>query len=180
MQLNEYLVLSEVTERKFPDGLHLNPEQAELLHHSMGVVTEAGELMDQMKRHLIYGKDIDSTNLIEELGDLAWYVAGFMRLINTRQEWASHDDELQSVIFKKNIDKLRERFGEKFDAHRALNRNLVKEREVLEEPESLLVEDNLITEEALGFYYTKGPNKYGPYSSRDVCQVALDKHMRSS
>ena len=133
MNIKEYLKLSEVTERKFPQGLHLNQVQAETLHHAMGVCTEAGELMDQLKRHIIYGFDLDATNLIEELGDLSWYMAGIMRTINRTRSGEPHNPEIASEIMDKNIAKLRKRFKEKFNTHEALNRDLDKERSVLEQ-----------------------------------------------
>ncbi len=41
----------------------------------MGTVTEVGELADQVKRHVFYGLDLDKENLIEELGDIEWYLS---------------------------------------------------------------------------------------------------------
>lgn len=122
MTPEEYLKLSEVTEKKFDDGQFLIKEQLELLHHAMGLVTEAGEFMDQMKKHLIYGKQIDKTNLKEEIGDILWYLAGACRCLGTTLE-----EEMD-----RNIDKLRHRYGDKFDAYKALNRDLEGERKLLE------------------------------------------------
>lgn len=123
MTPEDYLKLSERTEKKFPDGLFLTTEQAELLHHSMGMVTEAGEFMDALKRVLIYGKEIDKTNLKEEIGDMLWYIAGAIRLVET-----SFSEE-----FERNINKLRARYPSKFDSEKALNRDLETERSVLEQ-----------------------------------------------
>ena len=44
-----------------------------LLHGVIGLVTETSELLDAIKKSLFYGKPLDKTNLIEELGDLLWY-----------------------------------------------------------------------------------------------------------
>lgn len=46
-----------------------------LLHGVIGLVTESGELLDTIKKSLFYGKPLDKTNLIEELGDLLWYIS---------------------------------------------------------------------------------------------------------
>jgi NTP pyrophosphatase (non-canonical NTP hydrolase) len=43
-------------------------------HAIMGIITELGELMDIYKKHLFYGKPIDQEHLVEELGDLFWYI----------------------------------------------------------------------------------------------------------
>lgn len=44
-----------------------------LLHFLMGLQTEVGEFLDQLKRHWFYGAELDVINLAEELGDLSWY-----------------------------------------------------------------------------------------------------------
>ena len=37
-----------------------------LLHGVMGISTEAAELEDVMKKHIFYGKEVDTVNLKEE------------------------------------------------------------------------------------------------------------------
>ena len=125
MTPDQYLQASERTENKFPDGIHLSTEQAEILHGVLGVVTEAGEIADVLKKHLIYGKTLDKVNLKEELGDVAWYVALLIRRLETSFE----------KIFDVNIEKLYVRYPEKFTEEAALIRNVVKERELLESHE---------------------------------------------
>ena len=92
-----------------------------LLHVAMGLATEAGEFVDQLKKHIFYGKDLDLTNLIEELGDSNWY-----ECIGT--------DVLEValvVMIQRNRHKLRVRFPEKFREAEAIERDLDKEREAL-------------------------------------------------
>lgn len=96
-----------------------------LLHGAMGLTTETGELMDALKKHLMYGKDIDFINIQEECGDLFWYVA----LIADAVGFTFED------TFEKNIAKLKARYPNKFTEHDALNRNLDRERKVLETKE---------------------------------------------
>lgn len=117
-----YLVESEKTERKFPDGLHLNTQQAEILHHALGLATEAAEILDMLKKHLIYGKPLDLVNLGEELGDCAWYEAGLLRILK----------KTRSEIERVNIAKLAKRYPDKFSATAALHRDLTGERQLLE------------------------------------------------
>lgn len=93
-----------------------------ILHALMGITTECGELMDALKKHLIYGKPIDFTNLLEEHGDLQWYLALL----------AYTCDFTFEIAQERNIEKLRARFPEKFTEFDALNRNLEKERKILE------------------------------------------------
>lgn len=40
-----------------------------LTHAGMGLVTEAAEFIDVLKKYSMYGKEIDIHNLAEELGD---------------------------------------------------------------------------------------------------------------
>lgn len=54
----------------------LTPTKCHLLHMAMGVAGEAGELLDAIKKHVIYGKELDMKNVIEELGDLCFYIQG--------------------------------------------------------------------------------------------------------
>ncbi len=52
----------------------LTPARVDLWHAVTGVVTEAGELMDAVKKIVIYNKEPDGANLREELGDLEFYL----------------------------------------------------------------------------------------------------------
>jgi NTP pyrophosphatase (non-canonical NTP hydrolase) len=54
----------------------LTPSKAHLLHMAVGICGEAGELIDAVKKHVVYGKEIDIENVIEELGDIEFYMAG--------------------------------------------------------------------------------------------------------
>jgi NTP pyrophosphatase (non-canonical NTP hydrolase) len=65
----------------------LTPEKADALHMAVGVAGESGELLDAIKKYVIYNKDVDLENVIEELGDLEFYMEGLrQRLGITRQE----------------------------------------------------------------------------------------------
>lgn len=100
-----------------------NVHTIRILHAGMGLVTEAGEFMDMLKKHILYGKPLDYVNLQEELGDSQWYVALAL-------------DEMRATfkdIREKNIAKLRARYPNRFTEHDALNRDLDKERKILEQ-----------------------------------------------
>lgn len=92
------------------------------LHMLMGMMTEVGELTDQFKKNLAYGKDIDWVNVKEEIGDLMWYISEFAN---------QHNFDLEEILAT-NIAKLQKRFPEKFTSEYAINRNLDAEREILE------------------------------------------------
>jgi len=64
----------------------LDPDKANLLHHAIGVAGEGGELLDAIKKHAIYNKPIDRVNIIEELGDLEFYMAGVREALAISRE----------------------------------------------------------------------------------------------
>jgi len=92
------------------------------LHMIMGMQTEAAEIADVYKKYIAYGKPLDLFNVKEELGDLMWYVANMCN----QQGWDL------SEILATNIEKLKARYPDKFTNEQALNRDLIKEREILE------------------------------------------------
>lgn len=98
------------------------PATSRLLHAAMGMVTESGEFMDVLKKHIFYGKVVDEINLKEELGDIMWYMAIACDVLGT-----DFETEMQ-----RNIAKLRERYPSMFDSEHAINRDLDAERAVLE------------------------------------------------
>lgn len=84
-----------------------------LLHGAIGCCTESGELLDAIKKSLFYKRKLDRWNLIEEIGDIFWYL-GLMC------------DELDITfeeIFNINIKKLKERYPEQFTEKDEQNRD---------------------------------------------------------
>lgn len=59
----------------------LTPEKVNLWHLATGVAGEAGELLDAIKKYVIYNKELDVTNVVEELGDLMFYMEGLMQAL---------------------------------------------------------------------------------------------------
>lgn len=93
-----------------------------LLHAAIGMCTEAGEFIDQLKKAIFYGKPLDKVNLLEETGDIFYYLGIAL------DELGSDFDTEQ----RKNIAKLKARYGDKFSSEAAINRDLDTEREILE------------------------------------------------
>ena len=87
----------------------LTPETAHLLHMAVGISGEAGELLDAVKKAAIYVKPIDRENVIEELGDLEFYMEGLRQGMGiTREETLEH-----------NIAKLSKRYAAGFYTNQA-------------------------------------------------------------
>ena len=93
------------------------PQHCDLLHAAMGISTEAGELLDALKKAIFYGKPLDSVNLKEEVGDVMWYIAIACHALGISIE----------QVCAMNIAKLRARYPHKFTSHDAINRDVAKE-----------------------------------------------------
>ena len=106
MTINEYQKLAMTT---------LNPALSEkevLLNGVMGLCGESGEAIDIVKKHLAQGHELDREALINELGDVAWYLAETAYAL---------DVDLESVL-RGNLEKLARRYPEGFDARRSAQR----------------------------------------------------------
>jgi NTP pyrophosphatase (non-canonical NTP hydrolase) len=99
----------------------LDTPLASQIHMAIGLSTEANEVLDAYKKSFAYGKKLDVVNVGEELGDMLWYMANLMRMLNI-----SFEDVLQI-----NVDKLKARYPDKFDSQKAMVRDLEKERAIL-------------------------------------------------
>lgn len=65
----------------------LTPGRMNALHMAVGVVGEAGELIDAVKKYVIYDKSLDRANVVEELGDIEFYLQGLRKELGiTREE----------------------------------------------------------------------------------------------
>lgn len=89
----------------------LTPEQL-LTKGVIGMCGEAEECVDMMKKHLFQGHDLDKEHLAKELGDVSWYVAITAHALGYDLD----------KIFEMNIEKLKARYPEGFDAERSLHR----------------------------------------------------------
>ena len=103
MNANEYQKLAMRT---------LNPELSRkdvLINSVMGLCGESGEAIDIVKKWLAQGHELDKAKLAKELGDIAWYLA----------EAATALDMPLGDILQGNIDKLKARYPEGFEADRS-------------------------------------------------------------
>lgn len=89
----------------------MSKEYPRILNGLMGLNGEAGECIDILKKHLYQGHAFDSEHMAKELGDVAWYLA-------ISAEAIGYDLE---TIFQMNIDKLRARYPDGFDAERGVS-----------------------------------------------------------
>jgi hypothetical protein len=150
MDANEYQKLALRTEKTPEFAKHLS----RLLHALLGVCTEAGELQDMVKKHLIYGREFDRVNVLEECGDILWYIALAL-------DTCGYDLE---ACMQQNINKLRVRFPDKFTEEQALTRDLPAERAALE-----AALDVPSTEPTHSAACPRGRNGCTPYCTQHPC-----------
>ena len=106
MTINEYQQLAMTT---------LNPELSEkdvLINGVMGLCGESGEAIDLVKKWLAQGHELDKEKLAKELGDICWYLAETATAIGY---------DLEDIVAA-NIEKLKKRYPQGFEAQRSINR----------------------------------------------------------
>ena len=107
MTINEYQQLAMTT---------LNPELSEkdvLINGVMGLCGESGEAIDLVKKWLAQGHELDKEKLAKELGDICWYLAETATAIGYDLE----------DIMAANIEKLKKRYPQGFEAERSIHRS---------------------------------------------------------
>jgi NTP pyrophosphatase (non-canonical NTP hydrolase) len=90
----------------------MNSHNAHLIHMVMGICGEAGELLDAIKKATIYQKELDLVNVVEELGDLEFYIQGLRAALHISRE----------QCLEANIEKLRTRYGKVYSDKAAQER----------------------------------------------------------
>lgn len=93
----------------------LNPQldrKDVLINSVMGLCGESGEAIDIVKKWLAQGHELDRERLVQELGDVAWYLA----------EAATALDVPLEQIFAGNIAKLKNRYPQGFETERSVTR----------------------------------------------------------
>jgi len=104
-------------------NIPLTQDEYELIHASMGIITEAGEIAEIVLDYINTG-ELSSIHLNEERGDLLWYLALITKVGKGLLP-------LEGCM-KQNMDKLWTRYkGKKFSKDEALNRNLEEEGKAL-------------------------------------------------
>lgn len=93
----------------------------DLIHAALGVTSEAGELADLIKGHIIYGRELDLVNFVEEAGDLLFFVELALQKIGLTSEDAR----------RANMAKLNCRYEEGYSDAAANGRKKELEREAI-------------------------------------------------
>lgn len=83
-----------------------------ILNGVLGLCGETGEVADHIKKHLFQGHELDKDQMINELGDVCWYIAILAKGLNVDLE----------TVMKKNIEKLLKRYPNGFEKEKSLYR----------------------------------------------------------
>lgn len=136
----------------------------ELLHGAVGLATEAGELLSQVSAQVLDGDVPDPINLVEELGDLSWYLALAAKSVGTPFE----------KIWEANIAKLRARYPDGvFDEKFAHNRDVKAERAAIDGVKSRSLQEHMETLEP-GDRVRSGMPINGKYVEGVIVKVESD------
>lgn len=98
--ISYHVFVSELAKDPAAIVIALTEDKMDLLHGCIGVSGEAGELLDAIKKYAVYNKELDRENVIEELGDIRFY----MQLIMNRLCISDHE------IITNNVKKLNKRY----------------------------------------------------------------------
>lgn len=90
----------------------LTPDDCHRLHMAIGISGEAGELLDAVKKSTIYRKQLDIANIVEECGDLLFYISGMLDSIGV---------DIESAM-SANVSKLSIRYGKSYSDKSAVER----------------------------------------------------------
>ena len=83
-----------------------------ILNGALGLTGEAGEVADIIKKWKFQGHELDVEKMVDELGDVCWYIALISNALSIDL----------SEIFHRNIEKLKARYPDGFDPERSVNR----------------------------------------------------------
>lgn len=95
-----------------------NSTLASMMHSALGVVTEAGEIADIIKKEYAYGKTVDPTHMKEEIGDVLHYLTYFCRIYGFTFE----------DCMAANVRKLKVRYPDGFSIDKAVKKDREAER----------------------------------------------------
>ena len=96
--LNVYQALARRTARP------ALPFRERLAVAALGLVGEAAEVSEHVKKHVGHGHDLDALKVLEELGDVLWYIAEITTMLRADL----------GVVGGMNVAKLRARYPDGF------------------------------------------------------------------
>ena len=111
MHPNTYQQLAARTLTAKPEE-PLGDQQSMLVWNALGLVGEAGEVAEHIKKAIFHRHDLDRDKLKKELGDVLWYAAALCTNLDLTME----------EVMAANIQKLQERYPDGFSPDASVNR----------------------------------------------------------
>ena len=128
-ETNLYELLEVELERQGPEAtldaatVNSDPRKVRLIHAFLGIFSELEEIAGPLRKHVFNNEPIDPVNMMEEGGDMEWYLAAYFDALGFKM----------SEAMRRNIAKLAKRYPDKKFSTTAANvRNLDEERVELE------------------------------------------------
>jgi NTP pyrophosphatase (non-canonical NTP hydrolase) len=79
---------------------------------ALGLAGETGEVVDHIKKFLYQGHAFDADKLVDEMGDVLWYIALLCHALGVTLD----------EVMEANVQKLCRRYPSGFDVHCSVNR----------------------------------------------------------
>lgn len=104
--LDDYQVLASRTSKAGQQ------QQDRITNAALGAAGEAGELANKWKKMLFHGHEFDRDALIDEMGDVLWYLAEMSSAVGVNF----------TEVAQRNVEKLTRRYPEGFSEQCSINR----------------------------------------------------------
>jgi NTP pyrophosphatase (non-canonical NTP hydrolase) len=111
MDVNDYQKNASRTLLEKPD-FTLDDKETMIIWNALGLVGEAGEVSELIKKSIFHQHGLDIQKLEKELGDVLWYVAALSTTLGLNL----------SDLMEKNILKLKERYPDGFTSQGSIDR----------------------------------------------------------
>ena len=90
----------------------LTEQQGRIAAAALGLVGEAGETSEIVKKHLFHGHELDHDSVVKELGDVMWYVTELCNSMNVSL----------GEVLEKNVEKLSKRYPDGWSSAKSIAR----------------------------------------------------------
>lgn len=89
-----------------------NSDTEAFTNYALGLVGESAEVSEHVKKYAFHGHSLDVMKVIDELGDVLWYINAIATMCGS---------DLEQVA-KHNNEKLERRYGKTFSKAKSINR----------------------------------------------------------
>lgn len=103
--MNDVRLYQHEAARTLIENPHIpTSDEMMILWGAMGLVGEAGEVAELVKKGIMHQHGLDRQKMLDELGDCLWYIAALCTRLNVSLE----------IVMQRNVDKLARRYPNGF------------------------------------------------------------------